>query len=937
MATARLPSTRRAWLVHSFSRCVRHRVPRCIDERQVLSDAKLADAEVVARARKLVALARLASKDADVIAHEAALVLVQRYGIQISLLSDDAVVLLAQAAFMRAVQHMAATAHQWDVPTLPLFTNGARLGRSRDWTQPWSTTKVQAGSHTWVAEEMLGRSAICHGGELLHDTDDAADVDQFGPMLLEDATDHAVFFGDSIPDASFLGEAWAMKMLEVSHMVKALPVAPTAAKKKKIEDESPENTDKRLFGLVKVVDAELVPLFNRDARKAGRDVRQSQQRLSVDVRHSVRASFVQDRENHNLPPKNGHFQDRAVCLADIKKHLSGSSRVVITGPSGAGKSQAALYFAHTALAVRKYHLIFRIECQTVTQVELGYRALADFFNMDVSSISLTQIINKVHMRLSNDPALFDFLLIYDDVPSEDQLLAFIPGGFPERKGKYDSHIILTSVGSHWTRTARIQLAGYTESEAGVHLFRQLPNTSKQDRELLAAKLQFHPLSIAQAVGFLKHSNTSIADFIQMFEALHKPVAGAADPLAAIARATTIIMFNELEKRVSVAVAIADHMAFLSPASIKEEIIMAVLRSRGADQMLDPGILLCETVALISRTGNEGSASFQMHDGVRETRAGTIDKGDADAIMGTWMNILTSVYDRSQPSTKDLMKQRELLLPHAEYILQHWQNMHDKPARGMPADAADTWLQSATVLFNVAQTCQDLCIFDQALLFTDTVLRIRRELLDGKHESVVEVTEMQAAVFKAQGNLDKAATLYEEAYAILSNAHGADYAGLATSIQGLADVYLKQGQFKQAQSGYETALKLRTKALGSRHELVAESMEGLAKALLGGGNSGSKPTGMMEEVLAIRRSVLGPEHPLVADALIGLASLNEASDDIGQALERYDQAIKIFEKNFCKDHFKIFAASLAVANIYQLSDPDRALRYLQTLLKLRRTV
>ena len=928
----------------------------------MLSKPGIEDDDVVARFKQLGIFVRLPLKTVDVVAHEAGVLLVQRYGIQISLLADDAIVSLAQVAFLRGIEYLAAGYAPLDAPSAQDFADGARIGRSRDWTAQFSKTKVSASSGTtWIAEEVLGRCAICHCGELLNDPDESGEVDVYGPMQLEDEKARSLFYGSEIPDASFLGERWAMKMIEAATMIKALPVAPEPPKKKRtVDDETLENTEKRIFSLVKVVDQDLIPRFVVDSRKrvqsASHD-RQSQARMSVDVRHSIRASFVPDKENHNLPPKNGHFQDRSVCLLEIRKHLSTSGRVVITGPHGVGKSQAALYFAHTALAVRKYHLIYRIECQTVTQVELGYRALAEFFKMDISNIGLTQIIHKVadrclpqtrsrdsmhtyaqvHMRLSNDPALFDFLLIYDDVPSEDKLLAFIPSGFPERKGKYDSHIILTSVGTSWSRTSAIALGGYTESECSVHLFRQLPSTTKPDREALAAALKYHPLSVAQAIGFIKHSNTSITEYLQTFQSLLKPSRDDRDQYAALSRATSTMVFGELEKRAAVAASIADHASFLSPASIQEEIVMAVLRSKGADQMLDPGVLLCETMALITRVGNEGSASFQMHDVVRESRSASMPASDAEAIMSTWMSILSVVYDRSQPTTKDLLKQRELLLPHAEYILQHWQNMHDKPDPASPPEQQEEWLSMATTLLNVAHTCQDLCIFDQAQLFSETALRVRRALQGDKHESIAEVLEMQAAIARSQGKLDRAVELYEEVYSMLSAANGSDSVGLAVAVQGLGDVYMKQGEAKKAQSGYETALKLRTKAFGSRHELVAESMEGLAKVLVAQGGSPLKAVSLMEEVLNIRKSVLGNEHPAVADALIGLASLNDNMADIGQALERYDQAIRIYELHYPKDHYKIFSASLAVADIYQQSDPDRALRYLEVLYKLRRTV
>ncbi len=194
----------------------------------------------------------------------------------------------------------------------------------------------------------------------------------------------------------------------------------------------------------------------------------------------------------------------------------------------------------------------------------------------------------------------------------------------------------------------------------------------------------------------------------------------------------------------------------------------------------------------------------------------------------------------------------------------------------------------------------------------------------------------ASLAYAQGDLGRAAQLFQrsrEAYLALA---GPDDTRLASVLYNLAGVYVEQGRYSEAEPLYRGSLEIRERELGAGHPLVAEVWNNLgllylhqrkykeAESWLGkalelweqsaGSNAaaysavalnnlallsrlqGGSDTAesLYKRAVAVEEKVFGREHPEVAATLMSLAALERAKGNSRQATETYSQALAVLE-------------------------------------------
>ncbi len=99
--------------------------------------------------------------------------------------------------------------------------------------------------------------------------------------------------------------------------------------------------------------------------------------------------------------------------------------------------------------------------------------------------------------------------------------------------------------------------------------------------------------------------------------------------------------------------------------------------------------------------------------------------------------------------------------------------------------------------------------------------------------------------------------------------GPDHPDVATSLNGLAEVYRAQGRYAEAEPLYKRALTNQEKALGPDHPYTATSLNNLA-ALYQAQGRYAEAEPLNQQALAIWEKALGPEQPNVGESLNKLA-------------------------------------------------------------------
>ena len=126
-----------------------------------------------------------------------------------------------------------------------------------------------------------------------------------------------------------------------------------------------------------------------------------------------------------------------------------------------------------------------------------------------------------------------------------------------------------------------------------------------------------------------------------------------------------------------------------------------------------------------------------------------------------------------------------------------------------------------------------------------------------------------------GVLDRAATLWEEAYELRRRELPREHLDMATSLQSLAVLRFSQYKFAEGAELAEEALAIRRKLLDADDPLVDESRLSLATILgivapHGYLKDSPRAVALCRESVEWHRKYFGPKHPQTALAMLGLA-------------------------------------------------------------------
>ncbi|MEM9460849.1 MAG: serine/threonine-protein kinase, partial [Myxococcota bacterium] len=214
------------------------------------------------------------------------------------------------------------------------------------------------------------------------------------------------------------------------------------------------------------------------------------------------------------------------------------------------------------------------------------------------------------------------------------------------------------------------------------------------------------------------------------------------------------------------------------------------------------------------------------------------------------------------------------------------------AQRMTAEAAETsaWL--------VYVQGQELARFEDARRWAIHAESHARAV--GTDEAHATYLRNLGTVALAEGKLDQARQLHEQALALVEQTHGSRHPSVATALDSLGHVTHAQGQLDQARQFHERALALQEQLRGPRHPDVANTLNNLGLVEQSKGLP-AKARRSYERALTIWQEALGPQHPLVARSLGNLGNLAITQGRLDDALHFHERALTIFERVLDPQH------------------------------------
>jgi hypothetical protein len=193
------------------------------------------------------------------------------------------------------------------------------------------------------------------------------------------------------------------------------------------------------------------------------------------------------------------------------------------------KTQTAIEYCWRFRAANPDFHIFWIHAGSIARFDADYRRLAKKLGLpcDIANVSIDDMRDGMKDWLNENE---NWLMVVDNADRYDDFFATeendvddtIQAALPWARSR-TAMVIYTSrhdrVGAKLTDDNCLRLDVMSESE-GIAMFRSTFTSASEDEEILRllAAVEFLPLSIAQATGYLKHTNVAIDVYLSYLEA-----------------------------------------------------------------------------------------------------------------------------------------------------------------------------------------------------------------------------------------------------------------------------------------------------------------------------------------------------------------------------------------------------------------------------------
>jgi tetratricopeptide (TPR) repeat protein len=623
--------------------------------------------------------------------------------------------------------------------------------------------------------------------------------------------------------------------------------------------------------------------------------------------------------------RNPDFTGRDSLLADLLEDLTGdepTKRVqALYGLGGVGKTQTAVEFAHRFRD--RYRIVYWIRAEEAASIWLDFANLARAIGLDVprdASLEAVRARLRDHLSRRND-----YLLIFDNAMSPEQLYDFIPS--PCRGA-----VLITSRNANWGSIARSATLHGLTREASIHFLRK--RTGRMETEQAARKLAQAlgdlPLALEQAAALIQRTRMSFAEYLRRFEAhwaeLLRQKRPGGDYPDSVAMAWELSI-RQVEAENPSAVKLMNLMAFLSPDGISkgllsngiqhlpEDLTMTV-----ADSMaFSHAVGALEQFSLVEEhydleAEGDDQQVIMMHRLVSALARDRMGEDQRRLWAGAAARLVAQgfAFDAMDSST---WARASVMLPHALSAAHHAQ------ATGVPVDVTCRLLnQAGRYLNQFARYDQAKVLLDRALALSrraygdestkvsaiandigrvltrlgarelaqqhfEWALAIDRNTYGDADPHAASVMNNYAVVLQVAGQMDAAKAHFEHALSVFEQHYGVNHPKVATLLNNLGYIHQAAGDWQSAHDLYHRALTIAEQTVGGAHPTVAAILRNLARALVTLGHP-LMARDHLDRALAIDLATYGENHPDVARDLEALAELLRQNHEAALA-SRYD--------------------------------------------------
>ncbi|KAG5655125.1 hypothetical protein KAF25_001898, partial [Fusarium avenaceum] len=640
----------------------------------------------------------------------------------------------------------------------------------------------------------------------------------------------------------------------------------------------------------------------------------------VEVNHVTNAAEVSQEPtvttNHWIPfPENPDFTGRTAIVNKLKQKLFDTNKcrkVALVGLGGMGKTQIALHLAYSATALQHGWSVFWLPAFSMAGFEQECAKLIKGIGIQYAEGEDAKVVFQRHF---NSGRIGKWLLVIDNAddldilkPSDDTakgIFEFLPN-------HVDGRILFT------TRFMRVAVAAAKNevmklSEMDFEEASELLQASfiKDDEfwtedmrhETTVVKLlktlTYLPLAITQATAYMNTNQTSIKDYLKLFE--HTDGKNVMELLehgqdnetyydrSQSAVATTwVVSFNRIRSSDPTAATLLSFMSTIEPRAIPR----SLLPIPETEQQLEKAIGTLLGYGFLTRRGQE--AIYDMHRLVHLAALRWNEESQhAQDVQQLALAHVAKVFPNNKWEDREVYQQ---YLPHAQRLLDYTDGVENEAAWMLKEDdlersGSQRWLSHTYIMNGQIQEAIGL-LEEIASSIQGKTAEDNRERLISQHQLGVAYLE--------NGQSKEAIELLRYVVARRKETLPQDHPNQLGSQHELAMAYLDNGQVNKAIGILEYVVARKKETLPENHPEQLVSQHGLGRAYLSNGQS-KEAIELLEFVVARKKETLPEDHPGQLTSLHNLAYAYLHNGQSKEAIELLEFVVTREKETLPEDH------------------------------------
>ncbi|MEV8510502.1 FxSxx-COOH system tetratricopeptide repeat protein [Actinoplanes sp. NPDC051475] len=617
----------------------------------------------------------------------------------------------------------------------------------------------------------------------------------------------------------------------------------------------------------------------------------------------------------NLARRNPSFTGRDKLLSQLRDALSGGGRVAVRalhGMGGVGKTQLVLEYAYRFAG--EYDLVWWVSAEQTGLIGEQFAALGVELGIVDAAADSTVAKSKVLAYLSGQAR---WLLVFDNVVNSEDVLPWLPRG--------GGHVLITSRQGNWHQIAdAVELDVLPRDEAVRFLTRHRSGLDGDEADRLAEALGDLPLALAQAVGYLTQTGTSVAEYRQLLIEETEAVLALGQPVdyaQSLAAAITLSV-SALSEVDPASVAILRLCAFLAPEPVAVELIVEVAAPRerypqalnAAREVIGKPLARQQAIGRLGAYGlaKLGSGTVTVHRLTQavvrsqleqpiseelaahlEATLGGMRPGDPrdPAHWPAWARLMPHLL-AAKPASTDDPGLREGARDAVVYLISRGDS---GPARQLAWDLYGEWKQrlgadhrdTLRVATELVWALRDLGEYGQLRPLVDDTLTRQINTLGHDDPDTLRSAADLAVVHSALGNHQRAEEVERDVWDRRRRVLGEEHPDTLLSASNVAGSLGRLGRYQEALTLSQQVWEQRRRVSGEEHPDTLLSAGDVAGSLGRLGRHQEALT-LSQQVWEQRRRVLGEEHP---DTLLSASNVAGSLSE----LRRHQEALTLSQQ------------------------------------------